>query len=296
MVRSLMQILRRPIRIEQGKFTVSKLGAKPLDFREPYYVAIATSWPTFIFLALSALLIVVAIFALLFIIDPSSLQGPEPTNFARVFFFSLQNISTAGFGAMAPKSPYGYFIAAVERVIGIALLPVATGILFVRFSRARPGIVFADNAVVTTRDGQPQLRIRVANARSAMLTGAKARVTILLKEMDGTGEIWRRYHDLTLIRHSLPLFALTWTLMHRIDETSPLNRKTSSDLAEAWAQLVVEVEAVDTRVGHQVGNIGVYQASDIAFGKHYAAAMEHDREGATVADIRRLNVLEDDPH
>jgi len=295
MVKLLMKRPSRVVRVKQGKFAVAKVGATAFDLRDPYYIAIATSWPVFFVLAFATLLVVVAAFAAFLLADPNSLQGPEPANFARVFFFSLQNISTAGFGVMAPFDFYGYFIAGIERVIGIALIPVATGILFVRFSRAQPGIVFADRAVVTTRDGAPQLRIRIANAKTTMLTGAKAKVSILLKETDGTGEIWRRYHDLALVRDALPLFALTWTLMHRIDATSPLHGKTSEELAERWAQLVVEIEAGDAHVGHRVENIGVYQASDIVFGRHYAAVMEHDGEGATVADIRRLSLLEDDP-
>ncbi len=282
------------VRLAQGKFEVQKLGATRFDLREPYYIAVASSWPVFTLLCLGFLLAAVTLFAGLFLLDPDALQGMPRGDFAHAFFFSLQLISTAGFEAVTPHSLYGYVIAGAERVIGIAIIPVVTGLLFARFSHARPGIEFAQSAVVTTRSGAPELRVRIANAKSTMLTGARASMSILLKERDPSGEIWRRYHDLPLLRDHLPLFALTWTVMHPIDETSPLHGLDAADLKDAWANLVVTVEARDSRLGQKVENIAVYNADDILFGKHYAAAMSHDRDGATLADVTRLHEVEDD--
>ena len=202
----------RPVRIQQGNFAVSKIGATTFDLRDPYYIAIASSWSVFIAIALGLLVTVVALFAFLFLLDPRSVQGVARGDFAHLFLFSLEVISTAGFGVMSPDSLYGYCVAGVERVIGIAILPVVTGILLVRFSRARSGIIFADAAVITTKDGAPELRVRIANGKSVMLTSATAKLVILLMTRDSQGEAWRRYHDLELVRDNLPLFALTWTL------------------------------------------------------------------------------------
>jgi inward rectifier potassium channel len=282
------------VRLAQGKFEVQKLGATRFDLREPYYIAVASSWPLFILLCLVFLAAAVSLFAGLYLIDPNALQGMPRRDFAHAFFFSLQVISTSGFENVTPHSLYGYVIAGLERVIGIAIIPVVTGLLFARFSRARPGIEFATAAVVTTRSGTPELRVRIANAKSTMLTGARASMSILLKEHDPSGEIWRRYHDLPLLRDHLPLFALTWTVMHPIDAASPLHGLTAADLKEAWASLVVTVEARDSRLGQKVENIAVYTAEDILFGKHYAAAISHDPDGATIADVTRLSEVEDD--
>lgn len=282
------------VRLVQGKFEVQKLGATRFDLREPYYIAVASSWPVFIFLGFAFLAVAASLFAGLFLLVPNAVHGLRRGDFPHAFFFSLEIISTAGYGAMVPQNLYGYVVAGVERVVGIAIIPVVTGLLFARFSRARPGIEFASAAVVTTRSGTPELRVRIANYKPTMLTGAHASMSILLKERDRSGEIWRRYHDLPLLRDHLPLFALTWTLMHPIDAASPLRGLTGADLQEAWASLVVTVEARDSRLGRTVENIAVYTADDILFGKHYAAAMSHDLDGATVADITRISDVEDD--
>lgn len=285
----------RVVRLKQGKFSVAKLGATRFDLREPYYIAVTASWPVFILLCIGLLITVVALFAGLFLLQPLSIHGVARGDFARAFFFSLEVISTAGFGVMAPASIYGYVIAGIERVLGIAMLPVVTGLLFARISRAKPGILFASCAVVTRRDGAPQLRVRVANCKSTMLTGAKARMSVLLRTYDQGGEVWRRYHDLKLVRDFLPLFPLTWTLMHTIDEESPLHGMTEEDLADAWGQLIVMITAQDARVGRQVENIGDYAASEILFGKHYLAAIDHADGGVSTADITRLSLVGDDP-
>ena len=284
----------RLVRVRQGNFRVAKLGATRFDLREPYYIAIASSWPTFLFLAFLVLVIAVGLFALLYRLGPGAIQGTGGTDFAHAFFFSLQVISTAGFGAMAPGSTYGFVIAGIERVVGIAILPLVTGILLVRFSRSRSGIMFADRAVVTRRTGSPMLMIRVGNCKSTLLTGAEARVSILLKEQDASGEVWRRYHDLDLVRSRLPLFALTWTLIHRIDESSPLIGLDAHDVEARWALLVVSIKATDARVAHTVENIADYDHHAILFDQRYSPVMAYEDDGTTTADLRRISdVIED---
>jgi inward rectifier potassium channel len=284
----------RAISIRQGNFAVSKIGATTFDFREPYYVAVTSSWPVFFMLALTFLLTVVAVFALLFLAAPNSIRGVGPGDFGRSFFFSLEVVSTAGFGVMSPQSLYGYCIAGIERVVGIAILPIVTGILLVRFSRSRAGIILADKAVITDKDGPPELRVRIANCKSVMLTGATAQMAVLLRTHDCQGETWRRYHDLALVRDHLPLFALTWTLMHRIDAQSPLHGLTAADIELGAGRLIVTVGARDSRLGHAVESIADYDCHGIVFGKHYANAVTHRADGLSIADLNRLSLLEDD--
>lgn len=282
----------RFVRVRQGNFRVAKLGATRFDLREPYYIAIASRWSVFLVLALASLVLTVGLFALLYRLEPGALQGPG--DYPHAFFFSLQVISTAGFGAMAPGSPYGYVVAGIERVVGVAMIPLVTGILLVRFSRSRSGIVFADKAVIARREGIPTLMIRIGNCKSTLLTGATARVSILLKEIDATGEVWRRYYDLELIRDRLPLFALTWTLIHPIDAASPLYGLGTAELQARWALLVVAIEATDARIAHIVQNIADYDHQAIRFGKRYSPIMAYEADGSTTADLTRISDIVED--
>jgi inward rectifier potassium channel len=65
--------------------------------------------------------------------------------------------------------------------------------------------------------------IRVANLRRTVLYDAVAHLSVVLSIPESSGQVVRHVHELQLARPRLPLFALAWTLMHRIDETSPLN-------------------------------------------------------------------------
>jgi hypothetical protein len=120
MVGSKPRRMRRSVTVRQGHFAVPKVGAVSFDIREPYYIAVASSWSVFIGLGLAILVVIVAFFALLFLVDPRSVQGGAPGDFAHAFFFSLQVISAAGFGAMSPDSLYGYIVAGVD---GLSVSP-----------------------------------------------------------------------------------------------------------------------------------------------------------------------------
>jgi inward rectifier potassium channel len=284
----------RPIRVTQGAFESSKIGATRFDLREPYYIAISSSWPLFGLIVLTLLSLLVALFALLYLAQPGSIEGVGNI-WIRAFFFSLQMISTAGFGNAAPATPYSYFIAAIERVVGLAIIPTLTGLMLIRFSRSRSGIMFADQAVVSIRNGRPTLMVRIANCKSIMLADAKVRMSIMLKDVDECGDVWHRYYDLKLVRDTLPQFGLTWTLIHWIDEKSPLHNLTSESLAGSLGRVVLLVGARDMRVGRPVEDVKDYDSSRILFGKHYRNILTQEPDGRSSVDLRRLSEIESDP-
>jgi inward rectifier potassium channel len=110
-------------------------------------------------------------------------------------------------------------------VCGMVFTAIMTGLLFVRFSKPRPRILYADQAVVTSHNCSPTLMVRIANT---LLTHAMMRLGVLLHEESAEGHSLRRLHDLALSNANLSLFALTWTVMHVIDEKSPLAANMSS--------------------------------------------------------------------
>jgi inward rectifier potassium channel len=194
---------------------------------------------------------------------------------------------------LAPATLYGFVLAGIERVIGIAPIPVATGLLLVRFSRPRSGILFASHAVIWRHEGQPTLMVRIANGRSTMLTGAIASVALLRKETEENGDTFRRYHALKLANDRLPLFRSQWTLMHRIAGEGLLWGVDIDGLQAIWARIVVTVEAKDGKLGRQVEDIASYGHETVVFAKRYAGMVTHDKGGATTADLTGISLVED---
>jgi inward rectifier potassium channel len=280
------------MKVRGAAFDLRKTGIARFDLRDPYHFAVTLSWGAFAGLALAALLVINLVFAGLYLAQPGAVQNLRSSDFARAFFFSLETLATVGYGEMAPDSIYGHAVAGVEIVIGMAFTAILTGLLFVRFSRPKARFLFPDKAVVTNHNGRPTLMLRIANGRFNMLTHATAKIGVLLAEITQEGQSFRGVHDLKLVRGEIPIFPLTWTLMHVIDQASPLHGLDAEGLERTDARFFLAVDARDTALGAVVQDIRDYKHDQIAFGMRYADAVSRNEEGATTADLSRLSLLE----
>ncbi len=284
------------MRVQFGAFEIQKRGVTRFDLRDPYHFALSLSWPQFALLFLCLYLGINIAFALLFLLVPGAVANARHGNFGDVFFFSMETLATVGYGAMSPASLYGHLIAAAEIIVGVAFSAIMTGLTFVRFSRARPKVLYAERPVVARFNGRPMLMLRIANGRAGMLVDVRADLAVLLREETHEGQTFRRIHDLKLLRGRLHMFPLTWTLMHELDELSPLHGLDAAALAERDARLFVAVKAHDYVLGADVYDARTYRAEEIAFGMRYVDAVSVDASGHTVADLGRLSLIEpEDP-
>jgi inward rectifier potassium channel len=279
------------MKVRDGAFDLHKTGVERYEWRDPYHLAVTISWPVFTALAFGGLLVLNAVFAALYLAQPGAIQNLPPGDLARAFFFSLETIATVGYGEMAPQSLYGHCVTGIEIVVGMAWVAIFTGLLFVRFSRAQSKILFADRIVVAPHNGVPTLMIRIANGRMTMLSHASARLAILLPERSTEGYASRNVQDLRLVRDTLPIFPLTWTMMHVIDETSPLHGLGPDELVAKDARLFLAVEARDAALGQVVQDLAAFRPHQIAFGHRYLDAVTIDEQGRTAADISLLSEL-----
>ena len=284
----------RPSKVVIGGYTVWLKGIARLDLRDTYHMVIALSWQRFLLtlIALDALINIT--FASLYFAQPGAVANARPGSFADVFFFSVETAATVGFGEMYPTTFYGHVVCTAEIGVGMAFTALMTGLLFVRFSRPRAQIRYAQNVVIALHDGQPTLMIRIANGRQSLLYDAVAHLSLLLTSRGDRGELLRRVHELRLTRSRLPMFSLTWTLMHKIDASSPLQSYDAERLIRSDARLLLGVEARDVTVAAQVIDTRGYDPTQILFGMRYAGALSLDAEGHPVADLSALSRVERD--
>ena len=271
------------------------LGLRRFDLRDPYHFAVSLSWPSFILAMIGCWLAINLVFALLYVLSPGDVVNARPGSFGDVFFFSIETLATVGYGVMAPATLYGHIVSAAEIVTGTAFTAIVTGLLFVRFSRAKAKILYSDNLVITTRNGRPTLMLRCANGRLSIMTSANARMFALLEERTAEGEYFRRIHDLQLVQSHLPVFVMPWTLLHVIDETSPLHGLDADSLVAAGVRIVLTVEARDQTLAALVQDVKSYPAAAIRFGMHFAEAVTLDEMGSATADLSRISLLDPDP-
>ena len=262
--------------------------------RDPYHLAVALTWPQFLASLLAIYLLVNVVFATLFWLVPGSVANARPHDFGDAFFFSIETLATVGYGEMYPATLYGHVIAATEIVGGLGFTAIVTGLTFVRFSRPRAKLVFASNPVVAIHNGKPTLMLRVGNGRLAVLLDAVAKLNVLLSATTSEGDHFRRAQELRLERTHLPVFPLTWTLMHVLDEQSPLHGYDAARATAARAQLFVTLEARDPTLAASVHDIRNYAPEDIRFGMRYADAVTVAEDGTPVADLTKIGALEPD--
>jgi inward rectifier potassium channel len=276
-----------------GSFEYTKTGAARFDLSDPYNLAVSLSWPRF-FAALVLLdLAINTVFALLYWLVPGSVANAGP-GFAPVFFFSVETLATVGYGVMAPASLYGHIVSSIEILCGLIFTALVTGLIFVRFSRPRAKIRFADGAVIARHARGRALMVRIGNGKLTLLSDAKARVMILFVERTAEGQMLRRPEDLVLERDQLPLFALSWTLTHVIDESSPLYGVTTEALVASDLRLLVFIEARDHALGAMVYSMRDYPTERILYGMRYQDIISIDQAGRTNVDLTRISLVEQD--
>ncbi len=295
----------RPLRIDSltgrlgrapltGRGQIAKRGVSRFDLRDPYYLAIGMSTRWFALVSLSLYLSTNAFFATLYYLSPGCIANTRHNSFSDLFFFSVETLATVGYGNMAPATFYGHVVSSIEILVGMAFTAIITGLIFVRFSKPRSKIRFADHAVVTNYNGRPTLMLRIGNARMGLLTSAAVQLSAMLPERSQEGQSLRRIHDLKLVRPRLPAFPLTWTLMHEIDENSPLHGYDATRLKDLAMRLFVVFEARDHALAATVYDVHDYRADEILFGMRYQDSISTDENGTTVADLDKLSLIEPD--
>jgi inward rectifier potassium channel len=281
-------------RVRLGSYEFKKKGVSRFDLRDPYHLAVALTWPQFLAALLALYLSVNVFFATLFWLVPGSVANARPDSFSDAFFFSIETLATVGYGKMYPATLHGHMIASIEIVCGLAFTAILTGLTFVRFSRPRAKLIFAANPVVAMHNGKPTLMVRIGNGRAAVLADAKAQLNVLLTETTTEGKVFRRAQELQLERAHIPMFPLFWTLMHVLDERSPLNGYDAARAVKANAQVFVAIEARDPTLATTVHDIRNYPAEDIRFGMRYTEAVTTARDGTAVLDLTTIGALEPD--
>ncbi len=246
-------------------------------------------WPAFIGGAALVFVAFNAFFAVLYWIGDDPIANVPNKAYIDYLYFSVETLSTAGYGDMHPQTHYGHFIAAVELFTGIFSMSLMTGLIFARFSRPSARLLFANNPVITDHEGVPTLMVRLANERHNIIGNATARLWFFRDEVTAEGHEMRRFYELPLTRSENPALALSWTLYHVIDSNSPLHGLTAEDLDAADASLVTVVSGFDVVAAQTVHARKPYEHSDIRFGHRYADVLGTTEDGRVRIDYGRFH-------
>jgi inward rectifier potassium channel len=254
-----------------------------------YYNAMTVTWPRF-FAWLAAIFVLLNMaFAAVYSLGEAPIANAKPGSFSDLFFFSVETTSTVGYGDMHPQTMYGHIVATAENFVGMVSLAVMTGLVFARFSRPRARLIFASNPVITRHNGLLTLMARVANARNNFITDASAKLWVIRAEQSAEGRRLTRFLPLRLERDENPVFALTWTLFHVIDEDSPLYGMTGADIEASDMNFVVSINGLDETSAQLVHARHPFPAQNIRYGHEFVDVVSVDEDGMRRIDYAKLH-------
>jgi inward rectifier potassium channel len=247
------------------------------------------SWPAFIAGAALVFVVFNAVFALLYWIGNQPVSNVANGAYIDYLYFSIETLSTAGYGDMHPQTHYGHFVATAELFTGIFSMSLMTGLIFARFSRPNARLLFADHPVISNHEGKPTLMVRFANERHNVIGNATARLWLLKDFVSMEGQSLRRFYELPLVRNEHPALALSWTLYHVLDEKSPLYGLAAGDFEASNVSLVVVVSGYDVVAAQTVHARKSYDYPDIRFGHRYADILDTSEDGRLRIDYGRFH-------
>jgi inward rectifier potassium channel len=282
---------RRLRRVMIGKSTVLTAGLAPSFWTDVYHVAMTARLPFFVAGIGVAFAVTNGVFALLYWIKPDAIAN-SAGNFENLFYFSVETITTVGYGELFPQTRYGHIVVGAEVFTGLFFSATMLGLIFARMSRPRARLLFAQRLVVGVHEGQPTLFARVANARLNILASASARMWVLLSTESAEGTRFRRFEELKLIRSENPTFALSWTVLHPIDAASPLHGRTAGDLAGMNALFLIIITGHDEASGQTVQARESYLSSEISWDHRYVDVLSTAPDGSPLLDYARFHDVE----
>jgi inward rectifier potassium channel len=247
------------------------------------------SWPAFIGGAALVFTAFNAVFAVFYWIGNQPIANVPGGAYIDYLYFSIETLSTAGYGDMHPQTHYGHFIATVELFTGIFSMSLMTGLIFARFSRPNARLLFADNPVISVHEGKPTLMVRFVNERHNIIGNAAAKLWLLKNEVSLEGQPFRRFYELPLVQAEHPALALSWTLFHVLDEQSPLYGLDADDLEVSDVSLVVVVSGYDVVAAQTVHGRKSYDHPSIRFGHRYADIIATADDGRLRIDYGRFH-------
>ena len=212
-------------------------------------------------------------------------------SFADAFWFSVQTFATIGYGNLAPVSTFAHVLVTIESFCGMLSVALGTGIVFAKFSLPKARVAFSKNILVSSRNGQPVLVFRVANRRNSSLLDASARAHALMDDVSSEGHRLRRNHLLELERSTMPVFFLAWTLIHRLDEKSPLFGLTPENTTERVIGIILSFTGVDDTLLQPVHARQLYNPEELRFGARFADMIEPTTPGMLVIDHSKMDEL-----
>jgi inward rectifier potassium channel len=267
------------------------VGTKPHPLRDAYHSLLRMSWPGILLTIALLFLITNGVFGVLFMIV-GGVAGAHDGSLRDAFFFSVQTLGTVGYGTMYPTSTGANVLVTAESIAGVILTALATGIVFARFSQTTSMLVFTSRVCISPMDGVPTVMLRVGNDRESTIVEASIRVVLIRTVTTKEGMLFYRMVDLPLQRDRSLALSRSWTVLHVIDEKSPLFGLTPEMCTRQEVEITASVSGTDDTSLQLVHARRRYEAKDIVWGARPSDVLAERPDGLIQLDVSKFDQIE----
>lgn len=219
--------------------------------------------------------------------------GQTPwARFKEAYFFSTQTFVTVGYGRINPIGDGASLLAGIESLSGLLFFAIITGLLYGRFSRPKSYLAFSDYALVSPYKDKTALMFRFANYKdNHVLTNVEIKVSLaLILEEDGKPTF--KFYDLPLERYKVDNMPMNVTVVHPIDETSPLMGFSYDDMKLADMEVYVLITGFDEIFASPVLQRTSYTWQELKFNAKFVPMYRESEDGKmTILEMHKLNAL-----
>jgi len=289
---------RKRLLNRNGTFNVRREGLGYWEALSAYHYFLTISWPVFLAYVAAAYVLLNALFASAFVAcGRGALTGFANQSLierlTRGFFFSVHTLATIGYGNIVPVTLAANALVALESLVGLLGFSLIAGIMFARFARPRAEIAFSNVAVVAPFRDKTALMFRIVNKKKNEIVEMSTTVLLARRKHDGASDVEREFIPLKLERERVVFFPLSWTIVHPIDETSPLYNSTAEDLRARDAELLILLNGFDETFSQNVYARSSYKADEIVWGARFRNMFNaSDDDGTISVDIRKLHEID----
>ena len=259
-----------------------------------YHWLITVSWSRFISMVFGGYVVINTLFAILYyVIGADKFGGLKVCcnidDFLQLFFFSAQTLTTVGYGHIYPNHTIISSVAAIESMFGLLGFALATGILYGRFSRPKADIEYSNNAVIAPYQEITGLMFRMANRRQNELIESECKLVLAMNNLESNK---REFHNLKLEVSTINFFPFSWTIVHAIDESSPLYNVTEKELLNSDAELIVSFKAINETYSQNVYSRISYKANEVIWNaKFVPVKQEPNNDGSITINLKDIHEI-----
>lgn len=255
----------------QGRLNIHGQREWQNPFADLYHFFFSLSWPKFFIYIASIYFAINLVFGVLYYscgtLSTEHLGSVE--RFKQCFFLSIENITAVDYGRLQPPSTGSYILMTFQAFLGLLILAIITGLFYARFSRATARIIFSNKVIIGKHNGRDCLFFRIANERLNQIAEAHMTLHMTKNEITLEGEHIRRFYELKLDREYTPLFALSWTVRHFINENSPLYQMDHDKMRADQMGILASLMGTDETFSQPIIARHAYSIEDVVYNKRF---------------------------